>query len=285
VALDDAGHDVTLVISGPDRRRTRRGEPTPSPVKAAALARGLSVSDRVADVSDSGSELGVVVAFGRLIPAGVLDLLPFVNLHLSILPRWRGAAPVERAILAGDQESGVSIMALDVGLDTGDVYDTITTPIEPAETASALGSRLVDLGTRALIDRLRDGLGGLGEARPQVGAATYAEKLTARDRVVDFDEPAEVCNRVVRIGRASSIFRGEPLIIHRAEVVLEVPAPPQAPGTLVGDVVATGLGGLRLIEVQAAGRRVQPFAEFARGARVVDGEMLVAPTAAGPPPG
>jgi methionyl-tRNA formyltransferase len=240
----------------------------------------------VRDAVGVGAELGVVVAFGRIIPVEVLDQLPIVNLHLSLLPRWRGAAPVERAILAGDHDTGVSIMAIDVGLDTGGVYETIATPIDPTEDAATLGRRLVDLGTRALLTRLDSGIAGLGVARAQSGAATYAEKLTAADRRLDFTESAEMCNRVVRIGGASTTLRGEPFRIHRAEVLPDLPAElsgrgvdTPVPGSLVGDVVVAGSGGLRLIEVQAAGRRAQPFSDFAHGARLGDAERFGAPTA------
>ncbi|MDQ4131986.1 MAG: methionyl-tRNA formyltransferase, partial [Actinomycetota bacterium] len=114
-ALVADGHDVALVVSRPDRKRGRGGALVPSPVKAAALELGLPVTDRVDDVIDVGAELGVLVAYGRLVRPHVLARVPMVNLHFSLLPRWRGAAPVERAILAGDRETGVCLMALDEG--------------------------------------------------------------------------------------------------------------------------------------------------------------------------
>ena len=109
-ALVDAGHDVVVVVSGPDRRRGRGGRATPTPVKAAAMELGLDVTDDLGSVTSAGAELGVVVAFGRIIPASILDEVPMINLHFSLLPRWRGAAPVERAILAGDDRTGVCVM-------------------------------------------------------------------------------------------------------------------------------------------------------------------------------
>ena len=130
-ALLAAGHDVRLVVTQPDRKRGRGGALVPSPVKVAAQRHGLAVTDRVDDVLDAGVELGVVVAFGKLVKAHVLDAVPMVNLHFSLLPRWRGAAPVERAILAGDEETGVCLMALDPGLDTGPVHDCVRTAIGP----------------------------------------------------------------------------------------------------------------------------------------------------------
>ncbi|MEO7442120.1 MAG: methionyl-tRNA formyltransferase, partial [Acidimicrobiales bacterium] len=121
-ALLSAGHEVALVVSNPDRRRGRGSALVPSPVKAAAVSAGLAVTDRVDDVLAVGAQLGVVVAFGRLIKPHVLDVVEMVNLHFSLLPRWRGAAPVERAILAGDAETGVCLMRLEAGLDTGPVH-------------------------------------------------------------------------------------------------------------------------------------------------------------------
>ena len=137
-ALHDAGHDVALVVTAPDRRRGRGTALTPTPVKLCALGLGLPVSGRVADVLYAKVELGVVVAFGTLIRADVLAQVPMVNLHFSLLPRWRGATPVERAILAGDDRTGVCLMALDEGLDTGPVYARVEAPILPRETGAEL---------------------------------------------------------------------------------------------------------------------------------------------------
>lgn len=117
-----AGHDIALCVTRPDRRRGRGGAVTPSPVKEAALDLGVPISHEMEDVAEAGVELAVVVAYGRIIPVTLLERVPMVNLHFSLLPRWRGAAPVERAILAGDRETGVCLMQLEEGLDTGPVY-------------------------------------------------------------------------------------------------------------------------------------------------------------------
>ena len=140
-ALHDAGHDVALVVTAPDRRRGRGSALTATPVKTCALELGLPLSSRVADILDASVELGVVVAFGTLIRAAVLEHVPMVNLHFSLLPRWRGAAPVERAILAGDEKTGVCLMALDEGLDTGPVYACVEVPLLPGQTAAELAGR------------------------------------------------------------------------------------------------------------------------------------------------
>ena len=149
-ALVEDGHDVAVVITQPDRKRGRGGALVPSPVKAAALELGLPVEHNVDAVLGKGIELGVVVAFGKLVKAHVLDDVPMVNIHFSLLPRWRGAAPLERAILAGDEETGVCLMALDVGLDTGPVYECERLTIGPEETADELRARLVEAGTAML---------------------------------------------------------------------------------------------------------------------------------------
>src|SRR5947209_17249032 len=177
-ALVADGHDVRLVVTRADKRRGRGGHLMPSPVKAAAQELGLPVTDKVDDVIDAGAELGVVVAFGRLIKPHVLAQLPMVNIHFSLLPRWRGAAPLERAILAGDTETGVCLMALEQGLDTGPVYDCTRLTIGDGETAEELRARLVAAGTDLLVRTLRT---GLGVPVPQAGEPTHAKKLDVED--------------------------------------------------------------------------------------------------------
>ena len=148
-ALVEAGHDIALCVTRPDRRRGRGGATTPSPVKAAATELGLAVTHDMDDLTTAGVELAVVVAYGRIIPARLLAQVPMVNLHFSLLPRWRGAAPVERAILAGDRETGVCLMKVEEGLDTGPVYAVRTVPLDDDITLAALRRELVDRGQRA----------------------------------------------------------------------------------------------------------------------------------------
>ena len=153
-ALVAAGHDVALVVTSLDRKRGRGGALSPTPVKAAAQALGLPVSHDIDDVTSVGADLGVVVAFGRLIRPHVLAAVPMVNLHFSLLPRWRGAAPVERALLAGDTETGVCLMQLDEGLDTGPVYSNVRVPIGDRTTDDDVRAELVRLGTQQLVDEI-----------------------------------------------------------------------------------------------------------------------------------
>jgi len=247
-------------------------------VKQAALDLAIPVSENVADVTGVGAELGVIVAFGRLVRPEVLDALAMVNIHFSLLPRWRGAAPVERALLEGDVETGVSIMALDAGLDTGPVYARASTRIGADETAAELARRLGELGSGLLLSLLDGGVAGLPRPEPQVGEATYAAKLAPDDLRLHWSAGALHCHRTVRVGRAWTTFRGGRLVVRVARVAPATAVPPGAapprPGTLLDGRVATSDGDLVLVDVQAAGRAVQPYAEWARGTRPAPGEVL-----------
>jgi len=255
-ALVDAGFDVGLVVSRADTRRGRGGRVTPSPVKAAALELGLPVSDRVDDALAAGADLGVVVAFGRIIRPHVLAELPMVNIHFSLLPRWRGAAPVERAVLAGDEVTGVDLMVVEEGLDTGAVYDRAEVTIGPDETVDELRSRLTDEGTRLLVTNLRD---GLGTPSPQVGEPTYAHKIDPAELRIDWSQPAVAVHRLVRVGGAWTTFRGKRLKVWRTSV---------SDGDAAAGVdVPAGDGTVRLLEVQPEGKPRMPAAAWANGAR------------------
>jgi len=266
-ALHEAGFDVALVVTGPDRKRGRSGATSPTPVKAAALELGLPVSHDVAEVTEAGADLGVVVAFGQLLRRPVLEVLPMVNLHFSLLPRWRGAAPVERAILAGDDRTGVCVMAVEEGLDTGAVYRRAEVAIGPRTTAAELAAELTDRGARLLVDALRD---GLADPEPQRGEATYAAKLFAGDRRLDWHLPARDLDRRVRVGGAWTTYRGRRFKVLDAEPAPAPEAGDDPPGTLRGDLVACGAGRLRLLAVQAEGKAATAFAAWANGARPTD---------------
>jgi methionyl-tRNA formyltransferase len=260
-ALVDAGFDVALVVSQPDKRRGRGAGLQPSPVKAAALDLGLPVSDRVTDVVDAGVDLGVVVAFGRIVPTAVLERVPMVNLHFSLLPRWRGAAPVERAILAGDERTGVDLMVVEEALDTGGVFARTEVPIGPDDTLEELRGRLVEEGTRLLVEHLQ---AGLPTAEPQEGEATYAAKVEPAERELDWTSPAVDVHRRVRVGGAWTTHRGRRLKVHRTAV------PPRGDGP----VVPAGDGPVELVEVQPEGKPRIAASAWARGARWTPGETL-----------
>jgi methionyl-tRNA formyltransferase len=276
-ALVDAGFDVALVVSRADARRSRGGAAQPSPVKAAALELGLPVSDRVDDVLTVDADLGAVVAFGRLIRPHVLAELPMVNVHFSLLPRWRGAAPVERAILAGDERTGVDLMVVEEGLDTGGIYDRAVVDIGPDESADELRARLSDAGTRLVVDNLTT---GLGRPQPQEGEATYATKIDPAELHIDWTRPAVDLHRLVRIGGAWTTFRGRRLKIWRT--ALTEPGGPAAPLPEPGErrargpgiVVPAGDGPIRVLEVQPEGRPRLPAEAWANGARWDGSEAL-----------
>ena len=274
-ALVKAGHDVVLCITRPDRRRGRGATKTPNPVKEAALLLGIPVSQDMNDLVGIDAELAVVVAFGRIIPASVLHALPMVNVHFSLLPRWRGAAPVERAILAGDAETGVCLMEVAEGLDTGDVYAVRSVPMDDDVTLSALRARLVDTACELLVDTLQHGLKGLPEAEPQRGEVTVAEKITKEDLHLDWSHPAEQLHRVVRLEHAWTTFRGKRLGVLEAPVAESGPEHSQtAPGTLSGRSVVTGAGFLELRRVQPESRSPMSVDEWLRGVRPTANERL-----------
>jgi methionyl-tRNA formyltransferase len=272
-ALVAAGHEVVLAVTEPDRRRGRGSVTSPTPVKKVATALGIPVSERVEDVLEVGADLGVVVAFGRLIRPPVLDRLLMVNVHFSLLPRWRGAAPVERAILAGDDVTGVCLMKLDEGLDTGPVYACAETAILPRETAGGLRKRLSALGADLLVSHLVSGVSSLGTPVPQAGEATYAGKIVPSELRIDWGCTAVEIERLVRVGRAWTTFRDQRVIIWDA-VASAGAAGPATPGTLAQDRVATGDGWLELVSIQLEGRRRQAGPDWLRGARIVPGEVL-----------
>lgn len=257
-ALVAAGHDIVLVVTRADKRRGRGSGLSPSPVKAAALELGLPVShdvdDVLAAVRDGDAELGVVVAFGRIIKPHVLAVIPMVNLHFSLLPRWRGAAPVERALLAGDQVTGVCVMAVEEGLDTGGVYARREVPIGAETTARELRTELVEVGTELLVEVLTRPLSDwIDRAEPQTGEPTYAAKLEPADVEIDWERPAEEIHRLIRVGGAWTTFRGKRLKVNEARLV---------DGRLVP------------ITVQPEGKTAMPFDAWRNGARPARDELF-----------
>jgi methionyl-tRNA formyltransferase len=266
-ALVDAGFDVALVVTRADKRRGRREEPTPSPVKAAALELGLPVSHRVDDALAAGADLGVVVAYGALVKPHVLAELAMINLHFSLLPRWRGAAPVERALLAGDTETGVCVMQLEEGLDTGPVYACERVPIGPQDTLDGLRATLVTVGTDLLVRTLLD---GLDHATSQEGEPVYAAKLSPDDLRLDWSRPAVDLDRVVRVGGAWTTFRGR-----RLKVLAAAPVEGSlSPGVIDGDRVGTGDGELIVGTLQPEGKAPMPAAAWRNGAHPRPGETF-----------
>jgi methionyl-tRNA formyltransferase len=273
-ALVEAGHDIALVVTQPDRRRSRGAGTDPSPVKAAALELGLPIRtpeksrEVVEEVAATGAKLGVVVAFGQLLPVSLLEVLPhgFVNMHFSLLPRWRGAAPVERAILAGDAETGVELMQIEAGLDTGPVFATARVAIASHETAGELHARLVEVGTELLLAHLPR----LTSATPiaQEGDATYADKLDVAEFRLDPHRAPNELTRLVRAGnpRPGAWFTigGRRVKVWRAH---ETEGSAQLGTINAHGLLGTAHGVLALDEVQPEGKRPMPATAWLAGAR------------------
>lgn len=271
LALHRAGYEVPLVVTRPDRRQGRGAAAEPTPVGRAAAELGLPVTDRLDETASAGVDLAVVVAYGGIVPARLLDRLAFVNVHFSLLPRWRGPAPVERAILAGDAETGVCLMGLVPEVDAGPVHRRASTPIGPDETADELRDRLVALGVELLMGALAD---GFGPPVPQSGEATHAAKIEPGELRIDWTAPAEAVHRVIRVGGAWTTVRGRRLKIGAARC-RAAGGGLGPPGTVSGTAVAAGDGdGIELVTVQPEGRRVLSAADWLNGARLAPGERL-----------
>lgn len=278
-ALLDAGHNIVAVVCSPDARKGRRGQPTPTPVKAHALDRGLSVLHDHNDLLAMEYDVGIVVAYGHILPNELIDHRPLINIHFSLLPRWRGAAPVERAILAGDEETGVAIMAIEEGLDTGAVYNVERTPMSDSDTVTTIRDRLAHLGATLLVETLRGGL-PIPTPQPESGV-TYAHKLSSADFEINWAQSAVDVHRLVRLERAWTVFRGKRLRIHEIRIQQAVDANDghtgiqQSEPGLIQDqlVVSCGTGAVQLVTVQPEGKNQMAAKDWANGAQPV-GERL-----------
>lgn len=296
-ALVDAGDvDVSLVVTNPPRPAGRGSRLTPTAVAEAAREAGLPTIEVEGVRADEGfaaldatqPDALVVVAYGEILTPDVLDIpaLGAVNVHFSLLPRWRGAAPVQRAILEGDERTGVTVMLMDEGMDTGPILATAETAIGPDEDTGSLGARLAELGAPLLVETLRAFAAGSVRPRPQDHvAATPAPKPKREERVIDWTARADAIVRRVRAFApdpgATTTFRGDPLKVLRAGFVTGwIAAASSDPGRLGvangGDVVVHAGDGtrVRLREVAAAGRKRMTGAAWARGARIRPGERL-----------
>lgn len=296
VALDAllaAGHEVPLVLTQPDRPAGRGLKLTPSPVKQAALAAGIPVAqprslrldgrypDEAAQARDqleqAAAEIMVVAAYGLILPRWTLALPArgCLNIHASLLPRWRGAAPIQRAIEAGDVQTGITVMQMDEGLDTGDMLLEHRVPIGEADSAAQLHDALALAGGQAIVQALAALQGGGLTAHPQPAeGVTYAAKLDKAEAALDFTQPAALLARRVRafnpVPGATVRLPGvdAPVKVWRAQALDA--AVKQAPGTLLaasadGIDIATGEGVLRLLELQRAGGKRQPVDVFVQG--------------------
>jgi methionyl-tRNA formyltransferase len=285
-------HAVVAVVTQPDRPAHRGQRLTASPVKVRALAAGIPVVQppRLRDpewpdrLRAYAPEVAVVVAFGQILPRAVLDVPArgSINVHASLLPRYRGAAPVAWAIIRGETETGVSIMQMDEGLDTGPVLWVVRTAIGPDETAGELATRLADLGSQALVDALGR-LDSLAPAPQPPAGATLAPRLRKEDGHLDWRRSAR---ELVNLVRGCNPWPGAltrtpagPLLVWRASAVEAASA--ASPGALVPHAdtvaIATAAGAVLPLEVQAEGRRALSWAEYLRGARLAAGAAFAAP--------
>lgn len=278
-ALIEDGIEIALVVTRHDKRRGRGSEMMPSPVKRVAEIHGVKVVHTVDELLEEHGrqriDLGVVVAFGEIIRPHVLAEIPMVNLHVSLLPRWRGAAPVERAILAGDEMTGVCLMQVEEGLDTGGVISSASVPIGSLATADEVRDQLMVEGTKLLLQALHTGAFSL---EPQRGEPTYAAKIESVEHHIDWSESADLVSRRVRIGDAWTTFRSRRLKVHSVESVVAPIDSFSSPGSILIEgghpVVTCGGGFLRLVDVQPEGRPRIAARDWVRGARITPGESM-----------
>lgn len=284
-ALLSSGHEVIAVYTQPDKPAGRGQKLTASPVKELALAHDLPVYQPAslrndaaqAELAALGADLMVVVAYGLILPKAVLDTprLGCINVHGSLLPRWRGAAPIQRSIWAGDAETGVTIMQMDVGLDTGAMIRKVTCPIASDETSASLYDKLAGLGPQALVDTLDAMAAGDTAAEPQDDAlANYAEKLSKEEARIDWSMDAVAIERCIRAFNPWPIswfdVAGQTVKVWQAEVVARDHG--QAAGTLLkadkqGIEVATGQGVLRLLTLQPPGKKAMSVSDLLNSRR------------------
>jgi methionyl-tRNA formyltransferase len=277
-------HDVVAVLSQPDKPAGRGRKLTPSPVTAAARAAGLQVlqpeslreSLVQAQLQALAADLFIVVAYGQLLPAEVLAMprVACVNLHASLLPRWRGASPIQTAVLHGDKETGVCLMKMDVGLDTGPVYSRVRCDIAADDTSATLHDRLAAVGAELLARELDEVLSGVAQPEPQAAdGASYAPRINKADGQIDWQRSAAEIDCQIRAFNpwpvAATAYRAAPLRCWNSMLPAgAATAARAAPGTVLG-VNATGLrvqtgaGELILTEVQQAGRKRVAALQFA----------------------
>lgn len=286
-ALIDSGHEIARVYSQPPRRAGRGKAVRPSPVQRAAEEAGLPVetpeSFRDADVLARFAALdldaAVVIAYGQILPPGALAAprLGCFNVHASLLPRWRGAAPIQRAIMAGDAETGIAIMQMEEGLDTGPVLSIARTPIGPEDTAGTLHDRLAEMGAGLMVEALDDVAAGRATAQPQPAeGVTYATKIEKAEARIDWTRPAFELDRHIR-GLAP--FPGAWCEINGERVKLLMSRPEQGegvPGTALDDhlLIACGEGALRLTRLQRSGRGASDAVDMLRGFPIPVGSVL-----------
>ena len=257
------GFEIAHVVTRADARRGRGSATTPSPVKQVAIDNAVSVSHDMTWLKENSTRdlLGVVVAYGKIIPASVLSSIPMVNIHFSLLPRWRGAAPVERAILAGDMRTGVCIMNVDETLDTGDVFARREIDIMETHTSENLTAELAVVGGQLLVDTLNE---GLGTGVSQHGETTYATKVSPEELRLDWNLSSIEVSRRIRAIRSYTMIGSQRLKIIHAEMLEDSVQLGRGQCDGAG-IVGTRDGAVRLISVQPEGKAVMDAASWLRG--------------------
>ena len=291
-AIAAAGFEIPLVLTQPDRPKGRGMQLTASPVKQAALELGLTVAqpeklrnnaEALQMLKDTGVDVMVVAAYGLILPQDVLDTPKHgcLNIHASLLPRWRGAAPIQRAIEAGDAETGVCIMQMDIGLDTGDVVSEHRYAIQPTDTANEVHDALMNLGAEAIVADLQQlkAEGRLKSVKQPEKGVTYAQKLSKEEARIDWNESAAVIERKIRafnpVPAAWVEYQGKPMKIWRAEAVAQQGRAGEVLScSSDGLIVACGANALKITELQPSGSKRMDIAAFAAGHTVEAGTVL-----------
>lgn len=291
-ALLASGEEVAAVVTQPDKPKGRKGEPAPSPVKEAALEAGCRILQPVRcreegfyeELAALSPDLIVVAAFGQIIPKSILTLPPrgCVNLHASLLPAYRGASPIQHAILDGLAETGVTLMQMGEGLDTGDILRAVKVPILEEDTGGSLFDKLAEAGAKLLLDSLPELLAGTIPAVPQPEESTtpYARMITKEMGRLDFSRDADALHNLVRAmdpwPSAYTRVKGKMLKVWKSRAL---PQQGETPGQILeitpeGILVSCGKGSLLLLEVQLEGKKRMKSADFLRGFALEAGEVL-----------
>ena len=291
-AIAAAGFEIPLVLTQPDRPKGRGMQLAPSPVKQAALELGLRVAqpeklrnnaEALQMLEEVEADVMVVAAYGLILPQDVLDMPKHgcLNIHASLLPRWRGAAPIQRAIEAGDAETGVCIMQMDIGLDTGGVVSEHRYAIQPTDTANEVHDALMNLGAAAIVADLQQlkTEGRLKSVKQPEEGVTYAQKLSKEEARIDWNESAAVIERKIRafnpVPAAWVEYQGKPMKIWRAEVVAQQGRAGEVLScSSDGLIVACGANALKITELQPSGGKRMDIAAFAAGHTVEAGTVL-----------
>lgn len=291
-AIAAAGFEIPLVLTQPDRPKGRGMQLAPSPVKQATLELGLRVAqpeklrnnaEALQMLKEVEADVMVVAAYGLILPQDVLDTPKHgcLNIHASLLPRWRGAAPIQRAIEAGDAETGVCIMQMDIGLDTGGVVSEHRYAIQPTDTANEVHDALMSLGAEAIVADLQQlkAEGRLKSVKQPEEGVTYAQKLSKEEARINWNESAAVIERKIRafnpVPAAWVEYQGKPMKIWRAEAVAQQGRAGEVLSCSAdGLVVACGENALKITELQPSGSKRMPIAAFAAGHKIEVGTVL-----------